>query len=204
MYVEGDPAELFAGFGALQTGTLLAGSVVEVPAGTMVTTFLVAHGVQTPTSVRRLTQPLLGTLIASTAISGDVTGRDLVSVGGSAALAYDTGAQPPALIEGTATKSGWLVTIPAGTVVVIRQLEPWHDVAITPGLPGSQADCPAGMTFYPQTTTGDVVVPARCVMSPGGTSGAAVPWYKRTSTYVVGGLATLVLIGGVALARRGR
>lgn len=161
---------VFAALGAEQTGTIPAGTVISIPAGTVVSLFDPAV-TRTPVE-KTLSQALAVPLIGATGVTGDVVGRDLVSAGGEATLAVDAGATAPSMVEGMALKSGYVVGIPAGTVVTVLQLP----------------STPPGPT--PPIVSID---PARPVVTP---------WYKRPRTYIAAGAVAVVLtVVVVALAR---
>jgi len=226
MYIHEDQVPVLGGFGAAQTGTIPAGSTVIVPKGTTVLIYDPASRAL-PTS-RVLSNRTSLVLVGPAAVTGDVEGRDLVSLGAEATLAYNTAMEAPARIEGVATKPGEVVDVPGGTKVVFQRRPD----------PRSQDDCPAGWTFVPAGMHGgDVGLPAMCnpprtchataIQNPDGTctcapgsimqadgsclptggevvaTSKAVPWYKRGSTYVVAGGILLLGVIVVAAVRKG-
>lgn len=211
MYAYQDRVPVLGGLGALQTGALPQGSTVLVPKGTVVT--VIDPRYPTKPKTAPLSNDMSLVLIGDAAVEGDVVGRDLVSVGGEATLAYETGMLlPDPTVEGAAAASGRQVNVPAGTKVTIQRLP----AALTqpppqPTEPTSQADCPAGTTFRPGVYHDcppgfecQASIPASCVPGGGGVvpASAAVPWYKRGSTYVIGGGILLVVIVAAAAMRK--
>lgn len=176
MYTYAEPEVVFGSFGALQTGTMPQGSTVLVPKGTVVT--VIDSRYPTAPKTGPLSNDMSLVLIGDAAVEGDVVGRDLVSVGGEATLAYETGMLVPDPTVAGAVAPGKQVNVPAGTVITIQRLPTAAPPAPPPPVPGPQ--------------DGSVVV----------APSSSVPWYKRGSTYVVGGGILLIVIVAVAAMRK--
>jgi len=129
MYVTEDQVPVLGALGAVQSGMIPSGALVLVPAGTVVSTYdpLAAQ----PLAVTHtLTKPLSLVLAGDAEASADVGDGPLIADGISVALSKVAAANPPLSIEGSPVTSGWLASIPAGTVVTIQTLP--GDVTVTP------------------------------------------------------------------------
>jgi len=201
MYVDEQAIPLFAGFGAVP-GALPYFSQANPPQ-VFVQAFQTYMGVPATGVWDRATHAAASALLA-TVYANTVEGQARIDMYGGGLPAWGTHLDLLAAWFGAQFLA--LPTTASSTATISEQGRRLLDLL---GLPStSVADLVAvtsanrAAVEKAQADTLAYIVAAES--TPGGTGGVAVPWYKRTSTYVIGGLGALVVIGGVALARRGR
>jgi hypothetical protein len=190
--------------------TLPAGAEVVVPAGTLITVVSTSD-VKNVLAVFPLAEAGIGT-VPGVPVTGTVANGESVMLSSSVAIGFQstTRLAIQSRLPTLASGRSFATIVPSGTTVLIRMVDvPMETppslpppIEVGPANPTSQSDCPAGSIFHP-STDGDPALPARCLMPESG-GGGTTPWYKRTSTYVAGGLAGLALLAAIVVLARAK
>ena len=222
MYVAEPAVSLFAGLGAVGDRVVAAvGSVLRLPAGALVDVGVWTY--QEETDPARLAQGIHGNekwVFHTARVQNDVdmqmpqdVSLEATADPGVYKLSYMTWAGKPSMALTAADTDTGRVYAPTGDPLMV-QIEPSQLVGVVTAGSGSTA-MPASVPVTPPATpsvtcsdgqwlASDGTCVPQVIVTPVGPTPASKPWYKRTSTYVVGGL---VVVGGVvaiALARRRR